>query len=132
MLSSREQMLPHQPSDFGGLVRQLRDARGWTQEKLAREASITVTSVSNLERGATKPNAETVEKLAAAFGLQPGDMDPRRLAELVAESARTLAHRQAIGLLLALPDRDVEAILGDLAERSRKSARAKQKPRRPK
>src|SRR3954454_10015008 len=76
MLSSSLPMPSEQPSRFGALIRQLRDARGWTQEKLAREADITVTSVSNVERGATKPNAETVEKLAAAFGLEPGDLDP--------------------------------------------------------
>jgi transcriptional regulator with XRE-family HTH domain len=123
-------MSAQQPSDFGALVRQLRDARGWTQEKLAREADITVTSVSNVERGATKPNGETVEKIAAAFGLEPGDLDPRRLGEVVAASARTIAQRQAIRRLLALSDREIDAILGLFDERSGKAARSRQKPRR--
>ena len=117
MLLSAEEM-SQQPSDFGGLVRQLRDARGWTQEKLAREADITVTSVSNVERGATKPSAETVEKLAAAFGLDPSDLDPRRLARLVAAMARTLTQRKAIGRLLTLPDREIDAILAFIDERA--------------
>lgn len=129
MLSSPE-MSSHQPMDFGGLVRQLRDARGWTQEKLAREADITVTSVSNVERGATKPSAETVEKLAAAFGLEPGDLDPRRLARLVAEMARTLTQRQAIGRLLTLPDRQIREILDLLEAGAGHSTRKPQKRRR--
>jgi transcriptional regulator with XRE-family HTH domain len=116
-------MSAQQPRDFGALVRQLRDARGWTQEKLAREADLTVTSVSNVERGATKPNAETVEKLAAAFDLEPGDLDPRRLAESVAASARTLAQRQAIRRLLALPDADIEAIVQLIDERAARRKR---------
>lgn len=132
MLSSREQMSPHQPSNFGELVRHLRDERGWTQEKLAREAGVTVTSVSNVERGATKPSAETVEKIAAAFGLSPGDLDPRHLAAAVMERARTFARRQAVGRLLTLPDSEIDAILGLLDERSGRAARERRKPRRTK
>lgn len=117
---------PHSRT-FGALVRQLRDERGWTQEQLAREAGITVTSVSNLERGATQlPNAETVERLAAAFGLEPGDLDPRWLADLVIHQASTFPVRQAIKGVLALPDRGVEAVLELLAELERPS----RKPRR--
>jgi len=105
--------------DFGGLIRRLRGERRWTQEKLAREAGITITCLSNLERGATRePNTETISGLASAFGLQPSELDPRRLAEDVAEMAHTFAQRQAIARLLALPDGDVEAVIGFIEERS--------------
>ena len=107
--------------DFGSLIRLLRDERGWTQEKLAREAGITVTCLSNLERGATKePNAETLERLAAALGLNVSELDPRRLGEVVAVEARSFAQRQAIRALLALSDRDVEAV-ADFIKRRRGS-----------
>ncbi len=125
MLSSSPQMSPQEPVDFGGLVRQLRDARGWTQEKLAREADITVTSVSNVERGATRPTAETVEKIAKAFGLEPTELDARRLAEAVAAEARSFAKRRAITRLLAMGEREVEAVLSALDERSAKRRRPK-------
>jgi len=106
-----------QPRTFGALVRHLRDERGWTQEQLARVAGITVTSVSNLERGATVlPNAETVERLAAAFGLDPDEMDPRWLAERVAAQALSLAQRQAIKRVLGLNEGDINTILYRLAE----------------
>ena len=115
------------PSDsIGELIRHLRDERGWTQERLAREAGITITCLSNLERGATKdPNIETVAGLAAAFGLQPGDLDPRRLAEIVAERARTFAQRRAINSLLALSDRDIETVIEFIEQRSKSKRRAK-------
>jgi transcriptional regulator with XRE-family HTH domain len=124
MVPSRDEVSP-QGSNFGVLLRQLRGARGWTQEKLAREADITVTSVSNLERGETRPNEETITKLAAAFGMTPSDLDPRRLAKRVAEMARTLVQRQAIGRLLTLSDRDIEAVTAFIDERA-----AKGKPQR--
>jgi transcriptional regulator with XRE-family HTH domain len=105
-----------QPMTFGALVHQLRVHRGWTQEQLARLSGITVSSVSNLERERTLlPNAETVERLAAAFGLQPEELDPRWLAERVIEQARSMARRQAIKLVLELSDRQVQAALAQLA-----------------
>ncbi|HEY6139073.1 MAG TPA: helix-turn-helix transcriptional regulator [Thermoanaerobaculia bacterium] len=113
-------MPPRRPSDFGGLVRQLRDARGWTQETLAREAEITVTSVSNLERGATKPSTATVEKIAAAFDLRPGELDPRRLAALVAQRAISFTRRRAIARLLEIGEREVEAVIAFLEERTKR------------
>ena len=108
-------------ADFGELIRHLRDERGWTQAQLSRESGLTITCLSNIERGATRdPNTETITGLAIAFGLDPSELDPRRLAEAVAEHARTFAKRQAITRLLALPDRDVEAVLGFLDEQSGK------------
>src|SRR6266498_2213875 len=114
------------PASIGELIRQLRDAHGWTQEQLARQAGITITCLSNLERGATHdPNIETIAGLAAAFGLQPSELDPRRLGEAVAEQAHSFAKRQAITRLLALADRDVEAALAFLDERSKRKRRTK-------
>lgn len=109
--------MPHaQIGEFAGLIRHLRQERGWTQEQLAQRSGLTVRSVSNLERSVTRPAPETVDKLAAAFGLAPADIDPRRLAEIVNDEASSLPRRQAIRRLLALPDRDIEAILQFLDE----------------
>src|SRR6266508_1249077 len=116
---------PH-ASSIGALIRQLRDERGWTQARLANHAGITITCLSNLERGATHdPNIETIAGLAAAFGLQPSELDPRRLAEIVAERARSFAKRQAIMRVLSLPDRDIEAILSFMDEQSKRRRRPK-------
>jgi transcriptional regulator with XRE-family HTH domain len=83
-----------------------------------------------VERGATSPNAETVEKIAAAFGLEPGDLDPRRLAASVAEQANGLAKRQAIGLLLAASDTEIDAILQLLKRRASKGGTRQGRTRR--
>src|SRR3954447_16883315 len=116
----------HPQESIGDLIRQLRDEHGWTQELLARKAGITITCLSNLERGATKdPNIETIAGLAAAFGLEPSELDVRRLAEIVAERARTFARRRAITNLLALSERDIEAVTDFFTERPKRKPRRK-------
>lgn len=49
---------------FGERLRQLREASGITQEKLAQAADLTTSFVSTLERGAKVPSLTTVLKLA--------------------------------------------------------------------
>lgn len=56
---------------FGARVRQLREKRGWTQERLAAEADVHVVQVSHIEMGATDPKLSTVLKLAKAFQMAP-------------------------------------------------------------
>ena len=104
-----------QAMTFGVLVHHLRVQHGWTQAQLAHLSGIAVSSIANLERERTLlPNAETVERLAAAFGLAPEELDPRWLADMVNEQARSLARRQAIKLLLELNERQVQAALPQL------------------
>jgi transcriptional regulator with XRE-family HTH domain len=47
-------------SVFGERVRELRSARGWTSEQLAQESSLTVSSVSNIERALQEPRLSTL------------------------------------------------------------------------
>ena len=55
---------------FGGLLRQLRDEAGLTQEELAEAASLSPRSVSDLERGINRTaRKDTAELLASALGL---------------------------------------------------------------
>lgn len=57
---------------FAGLLRDLRIRAGWTQEELAEAASLSVRTVSGLERGTIRrPQRETVNLLAEALGLDP-------------------------------------------------------------
>ena len=61
-------------SDFGLLLRQLREAAGLTQEELAGVARMSARAISDLERGVSRSaRPETVRRLAAALGL-PDDM----------------------------------------------------------
>ena len=45
-----------------------RKARGWSMSRLAREASMHVSTISLIESGRMKPFPSQAEKLAAALG----------------------------------------------------------------
>jgi transcriptional regulator with XRE-family HTH domain len=64
----------------GRLITRLRENRLWTREKLAREAGVSTTTVSQAETGRTLVRLGTVRKLAEAL-----DVDPIRLLHPEAE-----------------------------------------------
>ena len=41
----------------------------WSQEELAFKADLNKNSIGSIERGTSTPSIETVERIAAAFGL---------------------------------------------------------------
>lgn len=55
-------------SEFRELVYRLRAEAGLTQAELAERMSTTQSAVARLEGGGTRPNLETLEKLASAVG----------------------------------------------------------------
>lgn len=54
---------------FGAVVRQLRESRGWSQEKLAEHADLNRSYLGEIERGDAIPSLATIAKLATALGL---------------------------------------------------------------
>ncbi len=56
---------------FGIGVRQLREARGWSQEYLAEQANRNRSYIGEIERGSVIASLLTVEKLAQALALSP-------------------------------------------------------------
>jgi len=52
---------------FAGLVRQLREARGWSQERLAHRAQLNRSYMGEIERGIAMPSLATASKLAHAL-----------------------------------------------------------------
>jgi transcriptional regulator with XRE-family HTH domain len=66
---------------FGSVVRQLRLARGWSQERLAGHAELNRSYMGEIERARVTPSLSTAAKLAQALGLQ--------LSELIAACERT-------------------------------------------
>jgi transcriptional regulator with XRE-family HTH domain len=54
---------------FGLAVRQLREARGWSQEVFADRAGLSRSYAGEVERGNAVPSLATVLKVAAAFGI---------------------------------------------------------------
>jgi len=59
---------------LGHNIRQLREAKGWSQEDYADRAGIHRTYVSDIERGRRNPTITVVEKLAKPFGVSPGSL----------------------------------------------------------
>ncbi len=49
-------------------IRELRQARGWSQEELAFRSESTQPTVSQWERGIWTPGSGPVRRIAAAFG----------------------------------------------------------------
>ena len=59
---------------LGTNLRNLRTAKGWSQEQFAFEAGIHRTYISDLERGARNPTISVLEKLAVCLGVPAGTL----------------------------------------------------------
>src|SRR4051812_11197718 len=55
---------------FGGRLRELRTAKGWTQPELAEKAGMSKTGVADLEQGRRNPSWETIIRLGTALGVK--------------------------------------------------------------
>lgn len=53
----------------GEKIRALREERGYTLQELARRANLSLSYLSEIERGSKKPSLKTLEKLAAALNV---------------------------------------------------------------
>jgi transcriptional regulator with XRE-family HTH domain len=52
---------------FGTVVRQLRESRGWSQERLAGQAELNRSYMGEIERATAMPSLATAAKLAQAL-----------------------------------------------------------------
>ena len=55
----------------GAVIKRLREERALTQSQLAGMIGATNTTVSNWEKGLSRPDADMIQKLCEALGLQP-------------------------------------------------------------
>jgi transcriptional regulator with XRE-family HTH domain len=60
--------------ELGRRIRQLRKARGWSQEQLATQIDMSVDAVSSVERGKTFASIETLLKIVGVFGVRLVDL----------------------------------------------------------
>jgi transcriptional regulator with XRE-family HTH domain len=77
------------PADLKLLVRVLRELREWDQAEMAAAAGVDVSSISHYETGRTVPPRRTLERLAAAVGLQMSFVETCLLPMLSAARAVT-------------------------------------------
>ena len=59
---------------LGQNVRRAREAKEFTQEKLAEKAGLDPTYISGIERGLRNPGIKNVARLARALGLSTSDL----------------------------------------------------------
>jgi transcriptional regulator with XRE-family HTH domain len=59
------------PEWFAGRLRELREARGWTQHQLAGAAGVTAAAVKCIEQGRNRPVWDTVVALCRALAVRP-------------------------------------------------------------
>jgi transcriptional regulator with XRE-family HTH domain len=57
---------------FGQRLRELRTARGVSQDQLARKTGIHSTAVGRFEHGAREPRLRSILRLAEGLGIKPG------------------------------------------------------------
>lgn len=85
----------------GSAVRSLREARGWSLQRLAGGAGISKQHLWDIERGAARPNELTIKHLARALGVRVSDlMGETTLDETsipIPPSLREFAARHGLG-----------------------------------
>jgi XRE family transcriptional regulator, regulator of sulfur utilization len=64
-------------SRFGRIVRELREARGWSQQRLAERAELNRSYMGEVERAAVMPSLATAAKLAGALEVPLSDLISR-------------------------------------------------------
>ena len=90
------------PRSFGAQLKALREAAGFTQEKLATVAGLSVHAVSALERGERRrPHVETMRALSAALDLTGATRDA--FFKSARSPAQATAVDELIGASLPVP-----------------------------
>ncbi len=59
---------------FGQQLREVRRARGMSQEDLARRVGLHATVIGRFERGAREPRLKSILRLARGLGVKPGEL----------------------------------------------------------
>jgi transcriptional regulator with XRE-family HTH domain len=74
---------------FGLRIRNLREARGLSQESLADAANLHRTHISLIERARRSVRLETLERLAIALDVQPSELLPPISVKILAKRRKT-------------------------------------------
>src|SRR4051794_4116915 len=110
------------PGSFGGQLKALREAAGFTQGELATISGLSVHAVSALERGERRrPHADTVRALSAALDLTGASHDALLASGRAPAHTAVVDELSGVSLPLALTvllgrDEDVGTLHGWLAD----------------
>jgi transcriptional regulator with XRE-family HTH domain len=59
---------------FGRVVREMREARGWTQEQLAERANMNASYLGFVERGDNVPTLTIILQIAEGLGVEAAEL----------------------------------------------------------
>jgi transcriptional regulator with XRE-family HTH domain len=87
--------------DIGSEIRRAREARGWSQAKLAAGADMGVSGISQIETGARNPSVVTLSKIADALGIEVVDLfqKPQTPQPSLEDAALSDALQEALAVL---------------------------------
>ena len=103
------------PVYFGETIRNARKALGLTQRQLADSLGVSNTSVSNWEKGLSRPDADMIQKLCAVLHLQANDFYGTK--EAPAENSRRLVSDDDIKFALFGGDGEITDAMFDEVKR---------------
>lgn len=101
------------PSARKGVIRKLREAKGWSQQTLADEAIVSFKTISSLEQG-KRAQLSTFKKVAEALGVTPTDLIEQE-EQLQAANTQPTSQpdkRVQITLTLSIPFQDFDETEG--------------------
>lgn len=90
---------------LGRRVQHFRTTKGWTQEKLAEQCSISSKYISDLERGKANVTIKVLEQVATSLGTTPFD-----LLDNEHEAERTLLVKELLHFLETADDEKIRTI----------------------
>ena len=91
---------------LGRNIQSLREARGQTQQQIAKVAGIPRATWANLESGSANPTLAVLLKVAAALGVRLEELiePPRRMGRLYKATALPMRSRGAVAIRKLLPE----------------------------
>lgn len=95
-------------------IKEAREARGWTQERLAAEMNTTQQTVQRWESGATDPKASIIREISRVLGITVSfimNVDESDELKTLSEDEREL-----LGYYRALPAKGKHAVLVGLKD----------------
>jgi len=83
---------------LGNRIKALRKLKGWTQEKLAEQAGVSIQHVGEIERGDGNPTLQSLDRLAKGLGVSVSYLLAVEEEEQEAETLRTQVADEVKGM----------------------------------
>ncbi len=108
---------------IGQLIAELRDGQGWSQEELAHELDVSVSTLSRWERGLNKGLGKNIRRLAELLGVEPSVLrpgEPEVQSQLDRIEAEVIRQGDILDRLFGAVQTELELSAAQDAERARR------------